>query len=441
MNESVQSAVEKALKMGAEAADAVLIEETSLSVSWRGGKLEELERSESGALGLRVFFGKRQASAATTDLSAGAVEEAASRAVAMARAAPEDPFCGLAAEEDLARNYPVLEEDDEQTIEAEKLIALAKEAEEAALGVRGVSQCESASAGGGRTRIALAASNGFMKVASRTRYGIGVSALAGEGTAMERDSEHASKVFFDDLPSATSIGQKAGERAVSHLGARKMPSCQAAVVFDPREARSLLGELAGAISGSAVARGSSFLKDKMGEKLFADDVFIVDDPFLPRGLRSKSFDGEGILPQKRNVIENGRLTTWLLDLRSARQLGLSSTGHARRGTSGVSPPGPSNFYLAGGKCTPQELMQGIKQGFYVTETMGHGANSVTGDYSLAARGFWIENGQIAFPVSEMTIAGNLKDMFARLTAADDLVFLHGIDAPTIRIEDMTIAGL
>lgn len=441
LRQKAEETVQKILRAGAEAAEAILVEGTSVSVSWHGGKLESLERSEGGELGIRVFVGKKQASVATTDLRDDAVREAADRAIAMARLAPEDPFCGLADPADIARDFPALEMADEGMFDADQFVGLARAAEEAALAVPGVTRCENVDAGGGETKVALAISNGFSGAYRRTHYGIGACALAGDGTEMEQDSDHVSKIFYADLPSASSIGRKAGERAVRLLGSRKMPSCQAPVVFDPRESGGLIGEFASAILGSGVARGTSFLKDKMGQRIFPENVTIVDDPFRRRGLRSKAFDGEGIRPTRCNVVEAGVLTTWLMDLRSARQLGLRSTGHARRGTSGVPSPSPTNLYLEAGAMTPESLMRDIKQGFYVTETMGMGVNGVTGDYSLAARGFWIENGIITFPVNEMTIAGNLRDMFLHLTAANDLSFLYGIDAPTIRIEGMTIAGL
>ncbi len=439
--QKLEDIVRKALRAGAEAADALWVEGASLSAAWHGGKLESLEQSEGGDVGLRVLIGKRQACVSTTDRSESAVAEMIERVVAMARAAPEDPFCGLASPEEITKSVPEIETADAYDIDAPRLIAMAREAEEAALSIKGVTKTEIASVSGGRTDIVLSASNGFSGATTRTRYGIGVVALAGEGTAMEQDSDDASCVFFSDLPSAASVGQKAGERAVRNLGARKMPSCQAPVVFDPREAGGFLGTFVGAILGPGVARGTSFLKDCLDRKVFADAITIIDDPFKPRGLRSRTFDAEGLRPQKRSVIEKGVLTTWLLDLRSARQLGLKSTGHARRGTSGAPSPSPTNFYLAPGELSPEALIKDIRQGFYVTETMGDGVNDVTGDYSLAARGFWIENGVIAFPVNEMTIAGNLKEMFLNLTAANDLVFRHGIDAPTVRIEGMTIAGL
>lgn len=439
--DQLQDLIGKAKRAGAEAADAVLIDATALSVAWRDGKLESLEQAESGDLGLRVLIGKRQAVASTTDRGAAALRELVERAVAMARAAPEDQFCGLAAPEDIAQNIPALVMADAYDVSAEQLIARAREAEAAALNVKGVAQCESADASASRSTIALAASNGFAGSYSRTGYGVSASAIAGEATGMETDYDYASAVFQTDLPDAAAIGRSAGERAAKALNARKMPTCQVPVVFDPREAAGLLGSLAGAISGTSVARGTSFLKDKLGQQIFPEAVTIIDDPFRPRGLRSKAFDGEGLLPQRRAVIDKGVLTTWLLDLRSARQLGLKSTGHAGRGAGGLPSPSPSNFYMEAGALSPAELIKDIKQGFYVTGLMGQGVNNVTGDYSRAAKGFWIENGVISFPVSEMTIAGNLKDMFRDLRAANDLVFRHGMDAPTLRIDNLTVAGL
>jgi len=433
--------INKAIKAGAQAADAVLVDGSSVSVSWRGGKLESLEQAEGGDLGLRVLIGKKQASVSTTDQSERAVGEAIERVIAMAKAAPEDPYCGLADPSEIAKDFPEAEMADAFEIGAKRLTELAREAEEAALSVKGVEQCEGAEAGASQTHIVLAASNGFSGAYRRTHYGVGASALAGTGTAMEQDGDHFSSVFLSDLPSAASVGRTAGERAVSHLGARKMPSCAAPVVFDPRESGDLLSEFAGAILGSGIARGTSFLKEYLGKQVFPENITIIDDPFRPRGKRSKLFDGEGLRPERRKIIENGVLTTWLMDLRSARQLGLKSTGHASRGTTGVPSPSPTNFYMEAGQLTPEELLRDIKQGFYVTETMGMGVNGVTGDYSLAARGFWIENGCKSFAVNEMTIAGNLKDMFRNLTAANDLSFRYGLDAPTIRIENMTIAGV
>jgi PmbA protein len=257
---------------------------------------------------------------------------------------------------------------------------------------------------------------------------------------MERDYDFASAIYAADLRDPASVGKTAGERAVKRLGARKMSTCCCPVVFDPRVARGFIGYLLGAISGPAIARGTSFLKDRLGERVFPEAITIIDDPHRRRGLRSKPFDGEGVANRRRAIVDKGVLTTWLLDLRSARQLGLQTTGHAARGP--ASPPGPAapNVWIEPGTATPQELIADIESGFYVTEMMGMGVNGVTGDYSRGAAGFWIDKGEITFPVSEMTVAGNLKDMFLRLVAADDLEFRAGTDSPTLRIDDLTVAG-
>ena len=286
----------------------------------------------------------------------------------------------------------------------------------------------------------MAASNGFAGSYGGTGHGVSVAVLAGQGTAMERDYDYTSAVHAGDLGDPVAVGKRAGERAVRRLGARKVATCQVPVVYDPRIASSLLRHLLGAISGPAIARGTSFLKDKLGQRLFPAGIAVIDDPHKRRGLRSKPFDGEGLPNQRRALIEDGVLTTWLLDLASARQLGLKSTGHASRGTSSPPSPSPTNLWLEPGAVTAQELIGDIKQGFYVTELMGMGVNGVTGDYSRGAAGFWIENGALAYPVSEVTVAGNLKDMFQHVIAASDLEFKTGIDAPTLRIDGMTLAG-
>jgi PmbA protein len=269
---------------------------------------------------------------------------------------------------------------------------------------------------------------------------VSAAVLAGTGTGMERDYDYATAVFGSDLESPETIGRRAAERTLKRLNPRKVDTCKCAIVYDPRVSGGLVRHLAGAINGAAIARGTSFLKDKMGKRLFPEAITIVDDPFRKRGLNSKPVDGEGIAPKRRAIIDKGILTTWLLDLRSARQLGLKSTGHASRGT--TSPPGPSstNLYLEAGKTPRDALIMGVKRGLYVTEFIGMGVNNVTGDYSRGAAGFWIENGELTFPVSEVTVAGSLLDMFQRVTAADDLTFRYGVDAPTLMIDQLTLAG-
>ncbi len=430
----------RAKAAGADAADAVLVDSVSLSVSHRLGARENLSRAESADLGLRVFIGARQAIVSSSDTSDAALAGLVERAVAMARTVPEDRFCGLAAPEQLATEFPDIDDCDDTEPDADALGDRAERAEDAARAVVGVTNSEGAEAGWARGTVAVAASNGFAQCRSSSRHSIVVSVIAGQNTSMERDYDFASTVFASDLPAPEKIGRSAGEKAVRRLKPKKAKSAQVPVVYDPRVANSLLGHLAGAIGGDAVARGTTFLKDKLGEKIFPDTVTVVDDPLRKRGLRSKSFDGEGIATARRNIVERGRLQTWILDLRSARQLNLQTTGHASRGTSAPPSPSTTNLYLEAGAATPKQLMADIKSGFYVTDLMGFGINGVTGDYSRGASGFWIDNGEIAYPVSEVTIAGNLTDMFARVAAADDLEFRFGTNAPTLRVDGMTVAG-
>ena len=432
--------VRRALGAGADAADAVMFESASLSAAQRLGKSEGIERAESLNLGLRVFRGRRQAVVSTTDLSAAALSELVERAVAMADAVPEDPFCGLPDGELLARDIADLDLYDAQEPGADALVERVARAEDAALAVAGVTNSEGAEASWGRTTVSLAASNGFAGAYAASRHGVSVSVVAGEGTAMESDYDYATARFAEDLPDPADVGRNAGERAVRRLGPRKAPSARVPVVYDPRVARGLLSHLSTAIVGPAVARGTSFLKDRLGEPVFAPGAAITDDPRRPRGLRSQPFDGEGVATAKRDIVADGVLATWLLDQRSARQLGLRPTGHASRGASSPPAPVPSNLFLAPGRHSPGELMSDIARGFYVTDLIGMGVNPVTGDYSRGAAGLWIENGALAHPVSEVTVAGNLKDMFAHLIAANDLDFRYGIDAPTVRIDGMTVAG-
>ncbi|MGF1612301.1 MAG: TldD/PmbA family protein [Kiloniellales bacterium] len=436
--------LKQAKAAGAEAADALIVHATALSHAQRLGQMERLEREESQDLGLRVLVGRRQAIVSSTDIRPGrhgaALAELVERAVAMARAVPEDPYCGLAEPGQLATAIPEIECFDAAEPPPEALIERARACEEAARAVAGVTNSEGAEAGWGQSSVALAASNGFGGTYAVSHHSVGVAVLAGEGLGMERDYEFCTKAFGADLDDPVEIGRRAGERAVKRLGPRRPKTGKVPVVFDPRVANSMLRHLAGAINGTAIARRTSFLKDRMGQEIFAPGITIVDDPHRKRGLRSKPFDGEGLPNRRRELIADGKLTTWVLDLRSARQLGLESTGHAARGT--AAPPGPAttNLYLEPGEASPEALIGEIEQGFYVTEMMGMGVNGVTGDYSRGAAGFWIEKGEIAYPVSELTVAGNLKDMFRKLTPANDLVFRYGTDAPTLRVDGLTVAG-
>ncbi|MBT5051381.1 MAG: TldD/PmbA family protein [Rhodospirillaceae bacterium] len=433
--------LDRVKKAGGDGADALVFDSASLEISQRLGKPEKLERSESADVGLRVFVGKRQAIVSSTDQSDDALDEMVERAIAMAKAAPDDPYCGIAEPGQIATKIPKLDIYDPSEPETQALIDIAIDAEDAARAVPGVTNSEGADVGWSHASIALAATNGFAQTYAVSSNSFSASVIAGEGTDMERDYDYASAVYMEDLPSPAEIGKSAGERAVKRLGARKMKTTQVPVVYDPRVSGGLVRHLTGAINGASIARGTSFLKDSMGEAVFSPGINIVDDPLRPRGLRSKPFDGEGFLTSKKTLIEDGKLTTWILDLASARQLGLASTGNASRGTGGPPSPGATNIYLEAGEPTPEELMADIEEGFYVTELIGMGINGLTGDYSRGASGFWIEKGQIAFPVSEMTIAGNLNDMFKALRPANDLVFKFGTDAPTLRIDGMTVAGV
>jgi PmbA protein len=442
--ETLQALVAAARKAGADAADAILVGNASLSVQRRLGRTEQVERAEGFDLGLRVFVGEggklRQAIVSSTDPKPAGFAALAERAVAMARAVPEDPFGGLADVPDGLVGVDLDLADGTAEPDAAALAERAAAAEEAALAVPGVNNSEGADAGYGRTTIALATSTGFAGEYQRTSHSISVTALAGQGTGMERDYDYSYAVHLSDLDDPAQMGHRAGERAVARLNPRRPKTAKLPVVYDPRVAGSLLGHLAGAINGAAVARGTSFLKDRLGQRVLPAGLSVVDDPTRRRGLRSKPFDGEGMKGMRRAVVEDGVLTTWILDWRSARQLKLASTGHAGRGTGGPPSPSPTNLWLEGGVVAPQALMADIKEGLYITELIGMGVNGLTGDYSRGAAGFMIRDGALAEPVSEITVAGNLRDMLMHLAAADDLVFKRGTDAPTIRVEGLTLAG-
>ncbi|MDA0674753.1 MAG: metallopeptidase TldD-related protein [Proteobacteria bacterium] len=433
--------LEWAKQGGADAADVLLYGSTSLQTARRMGKPEHLERSESHELGLRVFFGKKQAIVSSSDLADAALKASVERALAIASAVPPDPFCGLA--EDAGNGSPPIDLDlyDPSEPTAEHLEGLCAEAEDAALSVAGVTNSEGAGAGWGRVEVALGTSAGFRGAYVRSSWSVSAAVVAGTAGAMERDYDYTAAVHGGDLRAATEVGRSAGQRAVRRLGPRKVRSAKVPVLFEQRVARSLVSNFSSAINGAAVARGSTFLGDKMGERVFAPGVRIVDDPWRKRGLASRAFDGEGVICEPLNLIADGVLGHWILDSATARKLKLTSNGRAQRSTGAAPSPGSTNLYLAPGSRTPAALIADVEQGFLVTELIGLGVNGVTGDYSRGAAGFWIEKGEIAYPVSEITIAGNLNDMFAKLTPADDLVFRYGTDSPTVRVDGMTIAGL
>ena len=431
--------VTRARRAGADAADALLVIGTSLSVARRHGQTEQLQRSEGQDLGLRVFLGQQAAVVSATDLNPASFDRLVERALAMARVVPADPFIGLAAEMSPPDDLD-LDLDDGQEPQAAQLIARAQAAEDAARDVPGVTNTEGGDAGYGRNEVVLATSAGFVGRQTRSSHSISAVALAGEGIAMQRDYDYSSAVHFADLDDPAAVGRSAGERAVKRMNPTRPKTGKFPVVFDPRVSGSIVSHAVGAVNGSSVARGTSLFKDKMGQRIFAPGISIIDDPRRVRGLRSKLFDGEGVRTQRLAIFEDGILRSWLLDSRSARQLGLHSTGHASRGTGGPPAPSATNLYMTPGTLNPAELMADIKEGIYVTELLGGGMNGLTGDYSRGAAGFMIRNGVLAEAVAEITIAGHGFEIFAHVTPANDLVFKRGTDAPTLRIEGLTIAG-
>ena len=434
--------VTRATRAGADAADAVFAADASLDISVRLGVLEDVGRSESEELGLRVFVGRRSASVSTSDLSDDAITTLVERAVAMAREAPEDKWAGLAPQERLMRGAPpLLDLDDAGTLTPAELRELALAAEDAARAVSGVTNSEGGGASASRSVWALATSHGFAGAYAATAYSLSASVLAGDAASgMERDYAHHAARKRAHLEAADTIGRRAGERAVARINPGRIASGPMSVVFDPRVGSSLLGHLTGSISGQAIARKTSFLLDALGTQVFGSGVTIRDDPHRPHGLRSRPFDGEGLPVSPVALVEKGMLETWLLDSGSARQLGLEPTGHAARGIGGGPGVSPSNLFMEAGDVPVATLIADIADGVYVTELIGQGVNGVTGDYSRGAAGFRIVGGEIAGPVAEFTIAGNLKQMFLELTPANDLEFRYGTNVPTLRVDGMIVAG-
>ncbi|WP_158747594.1 TldD/PmbA family protein [Acidisphaera sp. L21] len=421
--------LDRARQAGADTAEAAVSGSTSLSISRRLGQTEHLERSERRGLELTVFVGKRSASVSTTEIAASGFAALAERAVAMAKVVPEDPYGGLADNAQTVDAGPLeLADLTEPTVEA--LTVRAALAEDAARAVPGITNSEGGEAGYGRYEFLLATSAGFLGGYARTSHSVSATALAGEGVGMQRDYDYHSATFLSDLDDPVAIGTSAAHRAIARLNPTRPATAKLPVLFDPRVAGGLIGHLAGAVSGSSVARGTTFLKDSLGKQIFARGIRITDEPRRLRGPRSRPFDGEGIPSANTVLIDDGVLTTWLMDSRAARQLGLQAKGS----------PGLTNAFLSAGKLTPADLMADITEGLYITELMGQGINGLTGDYSRGAAGFMIRNGALAEPVAEITIASNLKEMFLNLTPANDLRFRRAVDAPTVRIDGMTMAG-
>ncbi len=436
----LEDIIKKSKSRGASAADAILINSNSSNVSVRQSKLEKTERSDSRDLGLRVMVGQKQSIASVSYSAQTDIDALVERAVEMAKLSPDDPYCGLPDLSDSLHGLHRFDNADPSDVSEAELENWARTAESNALEVSGITNTEGGDASTSRSEVYLVNSNGLTGHYSQSSFSISASVIAGRGDAMERDYDYTVAAFRDDLADPAAIGRKAGERAVKRLNPRKIKTASVPVVFDPRVARGLIGSFAGAINGSAIARGTSFLKSKMGARIFKPGMTITDDPLRRRALRSRPFDAEGISTVRRNFIEDGVLQSWILDCRSARQLKLQSTGHASRGVSSPPHPSATNFFLAAGSATPDQLIADIADGFYVTETMGMGVNMITGDFSQGASGFWIENGKIAYPVSEATIAGHMLEMFSNLTPANDLEFKYGVDSPTVMIDQMTVAG-
>jgi len=439
--ERAHDIVTRARAAGADAADAIFSADTALDVSVRMGALEDVGRSESEELGLRVFVGRRSASVSTSDLSGDAVATLVERAIAMAREAPEDKWAGLAPEARLLKGAPPeLDLHDLQEVSPAALKARALAAEDAARAVSGVTNSEGGSASASASVIALATSHGFAGAYASTSHATSASVIAGEGGGMQRDYAYHSARHLRHLDAPEVIGAKAGVRAVARLDPARIESGAMPVVFDPRVGGSLIGHMIGAIAGASIARKTSFLLDALGTQLFSKGVTIRDDPHRPHGLRSRPFDGEGLAVSPMAIIEDGMLEAWLLESASARQLGLEPTGHATRGGPGAPGVTTSNLHMEAGHVPVTTLIADIVRGVLVTELIGQGVNGVTGDYSRGAAGFLILDGEIAGPVAEFTIAGNLKDMYRNLTPANDLEFRYATNVPTLRVEGMTVAG-
>ncbi len=437
LTDLVSSLVEAAKRAGADEADAVAVTSRSTGVSVRLGKVESTGASESDDISLRVFVCRRVASVSA---SRGAdVNALAERAVSMARVSPEDPYQGLADPALLAKGDIDLDQYDSTQISADRLREDALAMEEAAMAVPGVTNSSGAGAGAGLGGLVLATSAGFLGSYVGSRFSRSVSVLAGEGTKMERDYEFSSRLHFADLDDPLSIGRRAGEKAVRRLGARKAKTGPVTIVCDPRVARGIAGHIAGAINGASVARKTSFLRDRMGQQIASAGITITDDPLRIRGQASRPFDGEGVRGQKLTMVEAGVLRHWFLSSSAARELGLTTNGRGARAGTGISPSS-TNLAIEPGNQSPEELIRAVGRGFYVTEVFGQGVNMVTGEYSRGASGFWIENGEITYPVAEVTIAANMKDMFLAMTAADDIDRNFSVASPTLAIEGMTLAG-
>ena len=444
MSKQDQDIIENALKAaeqaGADGADVSFIKGGGLDVQVRLGKVESAERAEDYQMGMRVFVGQKSATISSGQLDDENITQLAERAVAMAKHAPEDPYARLATAEEQAKSFPDIELFDDTSYSTERLTEIALACEEAALSQAGISNSDGASASSGSSEVLIGTSTGFNASYKRSSFGFSAVVLAEQDGQMERDYDYSSAVFAEDLDQPEVVGQRAATRTLARLGGRKPQTGTFPVIYDKRVSRSLAGHVASAINGAAIARGTSFLKEKMGQQIANSSVNLLDNPLLPRGMGSRLFDGETLPVQKRYLVQNGRLQGWLLDLATAAQLGLSPTGNASRSLSGPPSPSVSNFIMEAGGSKLDEMIADIKQGFYITELMGSSVSLTTGDYSRGASGFWIENGKITWPATEATIAGNLKDIFNDMMPADDLELTQSIAAPSVFVKQMMVAG-
>ena len=436
--------IDTAIANGATSADCVLSRSRGVSITRRLGKDENIQRYEDFDTGLRVFVGNKISSVSTNENSEEALREVAKRAVEMAKIAPEDEYSFIASKE-LLQNFPIQEGifiDSYDSVEpsVDLIRDRAAEVEDIALSVKGITNSDGADSSWGEGKTLLMTSNGFFGSSKKSNHSVSVVVIAEKNGKMERDYDYSSKVYGEDLKDGKKIGSEAAKKTLARIGAKKPVTGQYPVIFDPRVSRSIASHFASAINGSSIARKTSFLKDSLDNKIANEAITLIDDPFLKRGLGSRLFDAEGLGTSKHFLIEDGVLKNWLLDLSSARQLNILPTANAKRGISGPPSPGTTNLFLLPGEASPESIISSISNGFYVTDMIGSSVSMVTGDYSRGASGFWIKNGELSTPISEATIAGNLKDMFMTLKPANDLDFSHSINCPTLLIEDMTIAG-
>ena len=430
----------RAAHYGAEQAEALGAHGRSLSIGVRGGELEDIDNSEGKDIGLRVFIGQKQACVSSSDMSGTSLDKLAERAVSMAKLAPDDPYCGLADHDKLATQTADLDIYDDTELSAADLLERARRLDGSVSGHKNIMQAEGASANMTKGASFFLTSHGFARGWRSSQHGLSVAAFASNGTSMERDYEYKSTRWFCELPEPETIGEKAAARAVARLGSVKMQSATAPIMFERRIAGTLLSSFLSAISGPAIARGVSFLKDSMGAHIFSEKINIIDDPFLKRKTGSRPWDGEGVAGARLYLVKDGVLQSWMLNCATARKLGLETTGHAHRGMS--SPPGVacSNSWIEAGEHTPENMMQDMGEGLLVTEMFGPSLNPNTGDYSVGVAGFAIKNGTRHQPVSEITIAGNILDMFKTMHVANDLIRDEPISTPSILVDKMVIAG-